>query len=121
MFGSTQGCRRCSTCSIHYPTDSRHEKCEVCGEPTSFFSNVSPDPEWEDAVKYASMHPKTPDRCDPHNHRFEQYLRMGWTEVESQLLALATWGSPPFPLYPGLVKTALDSGVDRQLVFESFS
>lgn len=122
MFGSEShtGCRRCSTCAIHYPHDSQYNVCLVCEQPTSIFANVAPDPDWQEAVKYARMHPKSPDRCDPHNHRFEQYLRMGWTEVESQMLALATYGNPAFPLYPGLVRQALDSGVDRRVVWEAF-
>lgn len=123
MFGgdSGLGCRRCSNCSIHYPTDSRHQVCEVCDEPTSFFSNVAPDPEWEDAVKYAKMHPPGRIGNDPENYRFERYLKMGFDQFDAQVLSLAVYGQPAFPLYWGLVKQALDSGVTHAVAFEVFS
>jgi hypothetical protein len=115
------GCKRCSQCSIHYPPHSKHDVCEVCEGPTSYFSNVQPDPEWEEQVKYAKSQPLARATRDPHEHRFEQYLRMGYNEHQAQALANATWGSPPFPLYWGKVKKALDAGCDPVLAFDVFA
>lgn len=93
----------------------------MCDTPTSFFSNVEPDAEWEEAVKYAKLHPAPRATADPHEHRFERYLRMEFTEQQAQALANATYGSPPFPLYHGIVQSALDAGCDRDLCFDLFT
>jgi len=122
MFGRTAaGCRRCSTCAIHYPNQAKFEVCDVCETETSYFSNVSPDPEWEEAVKYAKMHPAPPAHKDPHEHRFESYLKMGYNEHQAQALANAVYGESGFPLYHGLVKAALDGGCDPVLAFDMFT
>lgn len=124
VFGRGQassGCLRCSTCSIHYPAADEHRVCEICGEPTSYFSNVEPDPEWQENVKYAKMHPQPSAKRDPHNHRFERYLAMGFDENDSQKLALAVYGPQSFPLYHGLVKDALDAGCDPQVALDVFT
>jgi hypothetical protein len=112
------GCKRCSRCSIHYPPHSQHDTCEVCDEPTSFFSNVQPDEGWEEAVKYAKLHPGPRATADPHEYRFERYLQMGFNEHQAQALANATWGEHRFPLYWGLVQNTLDAMGDHEVVFD---
>ncbi len=42
---------RCSMCSIDYPHSHRFMRCKVCGEQTSFFSDMDADPDWEDDVR----------------------------------------------------------------------
>lgn len=37
-------------CSICYPNESRFGLCWVCEEPTSYFSNVEPDEDWQYTV-----------------------------------------------------------------------
>lgn len=123
MFGQGRevGCRRCSRCSIHYPPGEAFAECQVCEEPTSYFSNVEPDPEWKESVRYAKMHPPERVVADPHNHRFEQYLLMGFDEVRSQALAQAIYGPNRMPLYHGDVKKTLDATGDHDLVFDLYT
>jgi hypothetical protein len=123
MFGrgQAQGCRRCSNCSIHYPPQQRFEVCDVCEEPTSYFNNVEPDQEWEEAVKYARLHPSPRATADPHEYRFEEYLKMGFNEHQAQALANAVYGQHAHPLYTGTVQAALDAGCDLAVCFDMFA
>lgn len=118
-----EGCRRCSNCSIHYPPDEKFRTCQVCEDPegTSFFNNVDPDPEWEEAVRYARMNPTPNAKRDPHTWRFDEYLKMGFTEHQAQKLANAVYGPYGHPLYTGTVRSALDAGCDLAVCFDMFT
>lgn len=42
-------CRRCSRCGLHLPPSFLD--CPGCGEKTAWFSNVDPDPDWQQTVE----------------------------------------------------------------------
>jgi hypothetical protein len=42
--------RRCSIDGINFPSDYRLAKCPVCGEDTTFYTNLEPDEDWADKV-----------------------------------------------------------------------
>jgi hypothetical protein len=77
---------RCSTCGIDYPNNFTYKKCRVCGEPTSGFSNIEADPNWQDKVDLASIQPDV--KPDPVVvWREEQLLSAGYSPGSSAQLA----------------------------------
>jgi hypothetical protein len=111
---------RCSTCGINFPL--HFMRCRECGGP--LWSNRDADPDWdEDAEPLVGA-----QRGDAEAWRFEQYERMGFTELQARALA-ATKDEAGFPLRWTVVETALqwakstqrDESEARDLVFDVYS
>lgn len=64
-YHSSMGTLRCSMCSIDYPHSHRFMRCRVCGEQTSYFSNVDADPDWAEDVRLKKGVDKTGKTGNP--------------------------------------------------------
>lgn len=72
--------RRCSFCSIDYPPDgSKFAKCKRCGSQTNWFSDIDPQPDWEEEVeRLLAADLEVPDTVQ--QWRFDQLKQAGFTD-----------------------------------------
>lgn len=53
--------RRCSTCSLNYPSVLGHQKCKVCGEATDVMQSAVIPPDWKVQVADAFYERRWPE------------------------------------------------------------
>lgn len=87
--------RSCSTCATNWPTATGFDPCPICEERTSFTYTRNPDFSEAEAKAYVEEHraQEAVVRAAPkpeHANRVDRYLALGFSEVDAQVLALAT-------------------------------
>ena len=107
--------RRCSTCSINYPTNRGILKCEVCGDPADWMVNLEPDEDW--AQKVARAKRVEEDRGSLSTTegqivawRFGQLVEAGYAPADAERLAHRYFGPERVDLHKAieLVKSGCD-------------
>lgn len=89
--------RVCDTCEINWPnTTPDFSDCPVCMESTRVAYGEKPDVGAKEAQAYARqararLEAQRATPSPAHANRVERYLALGFSEVDAQLLALATW------------------------------
>jgi hypothetical protein len=88
--------RRCGICSTNWPNTGGFTDCPLCGEGTTYSMNRAPDFTEAEAKEHvrevkarevAARGKPTPEHAD----RVARYLKMKFSEVDAQVLALAKW------------------------------
>jgi hypothetical protein len=77
----------CSKCNVNWPPEDDYKSCPDCKQYT--FASTIADPDSAGVVIHAAVGTQTSGGSEAHRWRVERYLELGFTEIDSQLLALA--------------------------------
>ena len=88
--------RVCRTCLTNWPNVGGFLECPVCGEDTEYGVSAKPEFSEEEAKAHAQerrtrLEAERRAPSPEHANRVERYLELGFSEVDAQVLALATW------------------------------
>jgi hypothetical protein len=88
--------RICSPCLVNWPNMGKFTECPICGEDTEYDYKRAPEYNEAEALAYAKdmkarlAERKITDASPAHLNRVERYLALGFSEVDAQVMALAT-------------------------------
>ena len=127
----------CQPCTVNWPNlAGEFKKCPLCGEGTDYSYIKSPDYTAEEAREYVrerrarerAIEDARTDASKEHADRVDRYLKMKFSEVGAERLAVAKWTEYDSkrrawvrPLDPDRVARALASGCSHELVLEIFA
>lgn len=78
---------RCSMCGVSWPEEKK--ECPLCGDSTSYFSDVEPTKDWEELIeeRQRSVQAKGSATAKYTNARFERFRRGGLDIDKAMILA----------------------------------